>query len=120
MKKIVMLLFIIMLGKTISFSQTILNDTTVYITAKQLKTTNLIFLEHQKLLAEDSLLVQELQYQKQQNKLLIEADSIRQQHYKVAQDNCNLEKEKLQKTLNVWKIGGISLSTALLILLLIK
>lgn len=120
MKKIVTLLFIIMLGMTTCFSQTIPNDTTVFITAKQLKTTNLIFLEHQNLLIEDSLLRKELNYRQLENNILIKTDSIRQKQIQNIHNSYNKDIESLKKQVKVWKIGGISISSGLLLWLLLK
>ena len=80
-KKRLVLLLIILLTTTTSFSSTISNkiekDTIVSITSSQLKETNLIFAEHHKLLIENQLLSEQINNYKENNKLLIKADSVR-------------------------------------------
>ena len=60
---------------------------------------------------------------KEDNKLLIKADSVRQAQIKVYKDwNKSLTKDlnKKNRTLFFWKIGGIIVSSGLLVLLLVK
>ena len=126
-KRLLVILLLILLMPTISFSSTILNgiekDSIVSITPAQLKETNLIFAEHHKLLIENQLLSEQLNNYKEDNKLLIKADSIRQAQIKTYKNwNESLTKNlnKKNKTLFLWKIGGITVSSGLLLLLLIK
>lgn len=102
MKRIALLLLIILLGKIPSFSQTTSTDSTVCITSDQLKTINLIFLEHQKLSEENSVLKKEVTI------------------YKDANDQFDKTISKKNKEIKLWKIGGITVSSCLLVLLLFK
>ena len=98
-------------------------DSTVSITPTKLKETNLIFAEHHKLLIENQLLSEQLNNYKEDNKLLTRADSVRQAQIKVYKDwNNSLTKDlnKKNRTLFFWKIGGIIVSSGLLVLLLVK
>lgn len=126
-KKLLVTLSITLLATTTSFSSTISSgiekDSIVSITPAQLKETNLIFAEHHKLLIENQLLSEQLNNYKEDNKLLIKADSIRQAQIKTYKNwNESLTKNlnKKNKTLFLWKIGGIAVSSGLLLLLLIK
>ena len=126
-KKLLVILLITLLTTTTSSSSTISSgigrDSTVSITPTQLKETNLIFAEHRKLLIENQLIFEQLNNYKEDNKLLIKADSVRQAQIKVYKDwNESLTKNlnKKKKTLFLWKIGGITVSSGLLLLLLIK
>ena len=80
-KKLSVLLIAIILTTTTSFSSTILNgienDSTIILTPSQLKETNLIFAEHRKLLIENRLLKDQVNNYKEDNNLLIKADSLR-------------------------------------------
>ncbi len=126
-KKLLVTLLIILLVTTTSSSSTISNgiekDSIVSITPAQLKETNLIFAEHHKLLIENQLLSEQLNNYKEDNKLLVKADSVRQAQIKVYKDwNESLTKNlnKKKRTLFLWKIGGITVSSGLLLLLLVK
>lgn len=126
-KKLLILLLIILLTKTTSFSSTISKgiekDSIVSITPIQLKETNLIFAEHQKLLNENRLLFEQINNYKEDNKLLMQSDSIRQvqiQAYKNLNEALNKNINKKNKALFFWKVGGITVSTGLLIFLLLK
>lgn len=126
-KKLLVTLSTTLLATTTSFSSTISSgiekDSIVSITPAQLKETNLIFAEHHKLLIENQLLSEQLNNYKEDNKLLIKADSIRQAQIKTYKNwNESLTKNlnKKNKTLFLWKIGGITVSSGLLLLLLIK
>lgn len=126
-KRLLVTLSIILLATTTSSSSTISSgiekDTIVSITPAQLKETNLIFAEHHKLLVENQLLSEQLNNYKEDNKLLIKTDSVRQAQIKTYKDwNKSLTEtlNKRNKTLFFWKIGGITVSSGLLILLLVK
>lgn len=96
---------------------------TVCISTSQLKTTNLIFLEHQYLLRTDSLQRKEINYYKEKDIYWTKIDSLRQeeiQQYKVAQEAYQSKVATLEKRLKVWEIGGASVSLGLLIWLLLK
>lgn len=131
MKKIIKILLIILpiiiLTTATSFSSTISNrieqDSIVSITLTQLKETNLIFAEHHKLLIENQLLSEQINNYKEDNKLLLEADSVRQsqiQIYKSWNESLTKDIKKKDKTLTLWKFGSITVSCGLLILLLVK
>lgn len=120
MKRLLILLSIILLTTTTSFSKHILNttrnDSTVVITDTELREVNLIFAEHSKLLTENSILKKQLNNYQLDNKLLVHLDSI-----KTVQINTITDKnKKLQQTNKFWKFGGITCSSILFILLLLK
>lgn len=130
---IILLLVILLVTTTPSFSNTfqkINSDSIVSITSEQLKETNLIFAEHEKLLIENVLLFKQLENYKLDNSLLCRSDSIKSvqiENYKVMFSSCNsrllqLEKENKSKSKKVlrWKIGGVTLSVGFLLLLIFK
>ena len=126
-KRLLVILLIILLTTTTSSSSTISSgiekDSIVSITPAQLKETNLIFVEHRKLLIENQLLSEQLNNYKEDNKLLIKADSVRQAQIKIYKEwNESLTKNlnKKKRTLFFWKIGGVVVSSGLLLLLLVK
>lgn len=105
------------------FSSTIYKDSIIVITPTQLKNTNLIFAEHSKLLKENSLLKRQIENYKEDNKLLIKSDSVRcleVNYYSDINKELNNSLQKKNKSLFLWKIGGITVSTTLLILFLFK
>lgn len=130
MKRIVILFLIILLQTTTSSSQIIWNDSVIGITPIQLKTTNLIFVEHEKLLKENSLLKIQLDNYVKDNQLLTQTDSIRtiqlkgykdldtQNKKQIEQLNKDLSRKK--RELTVWKIGGLGISVGLLLWLLVN
>ena len=130
MKRIVILFSIILLQTTTSSSQIIWNDSVIGITPIQLKATNLIFVEHEKLLKENSLLKIQLDNYIKDNQLLTQTDSIRtiqlkgykdldtQNKKQIEQLNKDLSRKK--KELTVWKIGGLGISIGLLLWLLVN
>ena len=134
MKKFIMLFFLILSMTTMCFSQNISNgitkDSIVLITPKQLKETNLIFVEHQKLLKENDILFKQISNYKLDNELLYKTDSLKTvqlENYKMLTESYNLKIEQLNKEitkksnmLSVYKIGGITISLGLLIWLLLK
>lgn len=126
-KKRLVLLLIIILIATTSFSSTTLSkiekDTIVSITSSQLKETNLIFAEHYKLLIENQLLYEQINNYKEDNKLLIKADSVRISQIETYKDWNKYVTKKYndeRKKVLFWKVGGIVVSFSLLILLLVK
>lgn len=126
-KRMLMLLLVIMLTTTTSFSSTILNgtenDSIITLTPSQLKQTNLIFVEHKKLLVENKLLKEQIDNYKEDNELLIKTDSIRISQINIYKDlNTSLNKslKKKYKSLLFWKIGGITISSSFLLLFLLK
>lgn len=99
------------------------NDSTVLITATELKYTNFIFIEHKRLLVDNSLLkVQINNYSNLYNQQL-NIDTIRKEEL----DNCYNQINTLQnrisnkdKTIKLFKIGTISVSACLLLVFLFK
>ena len=134
MKKSILTFFLILLATTTSFSQTISNkikkDSTVLITSDQLKRTNLIFVEHEALLKTNSLLHQQLDNYKLNNNLLLRSDSIHKveiDKYKLLTESfsseitsLNKEIKRKDRTILTLKIGGITISSGLLLWLLLK
>lgn len=134
MKKFVILFFLTLLVTITCFSQNILNkiekDSIVLITPNQLKETNLIFAEHQKLLKENDLLFKQISNYKLDNELLLYTDSIRNvqiENYKSLIKSYDLKIEQLNKeiikknnTILIWKVGGVTVSVGLLVWLLLK
>ena len=126
-KRMLVLLLTIMLATTTSFSSTILNgtenDSIITLTPSQLKQTNLIFIEHKKLLIENKLLKEQIDNYKEDNKLLIKTDSIRISQiniYKDLNNSLNRSLKNKRKSLLFWKIGGITISSSFLLLFLLK
>lgn len=134
MKKIVTLLLAILLTTTICFSQTTSldtrSDTIVYITSEQLKYANLIFVEHEKLLTENSLLNSEISSLQDKIKISESVDSLRLSQiyqYKGINDayvlqiqDLNRSISKKNKTILGLKIGCVTVSVGLVLLLLLK
>lgn len=134
MKKYMIVFFLILLPKTISFSQVISNkincDSTVLITSKQLKIANLIFIEHDYLLKTNQLLNKQLYNYKLNNELLLQSDSLNRieiYEYKLLTESYNNEIVSLnkqiknkKKTILALEIGGITISVGLFIWLLLK
>ena len=126
-KRLLVTLLIILLATTTSSSLTISSgiekDSIVSITSAQLKETNLIFAEHRKLLIKSQLLSEQLNNYKEDNRLLIKDDSVRQAQIRTYKDwNRSLSKDlnRKNRVLFLWKIGGITVSSSLLLLLLVK
>ena len=134
MRKFVILSCLILLTTITCFSQNILvnesNYTVVLITPQQLKETNLIFAEHQKLLVEKKLLLNQLNNYKLDNDLLSYSDSIKSlqvdnyknltNSYSIQIEELNQEVQKKNKSLLTWKISSITISVGLLVWLLLK
>lgn len=134
MKKYMIVFFLILLPKTISFSQVISSkincDSTVLITSKQLKIANLIFIEHDYLLKTNQLLNKQLYNYKLNNELLLQSDSLNRieiYEYKLLTESYNNEIASLnkqiknkKKTILTLEIGGITISIGLFIWLLLK
>jgi len=138
MKRIVILLLVSLLQMTVTFSQNIsyprqINDSIVEITAKQLKQTNLIFIEHKSLKSENK----ELNFQIDKYKDLVnnyeQQDSINRikvrelsNYSEFANKQLTIkDKEitrlkKVKNNYKVFTICGISVSALLGILLFCK
>ena len=124
MRKFAILLLITLLTAITSFSQTISIGT------EQLKETNLIFIEHRKLLEENALLYKQLDnFQKSYN-ILTQIDSTRIKEiaeYKEIVNDRNKQIENLNKEINAkdkafkgWRIGSILVTGTLALWLLFK
>ena len=120
--------------KTMCFSQNISinsnQDTIVSISSDQLKYSNIIFLEHQKLSLENSLLNKQICNYKKKISILEENDSLRIKqldNYKFLIEEYSIKIESLIKeikdknnTIKIIKIGGITITWGLLFLFLVK
>lgn len=134
MKKIVTLLLTILLTTTTCFSQTTSAETSpdsiVFITSEQLKYANLIFVEHEKLLTENSLLNFKINNLQSKLKLSETLDSLRL--YQISQykginntyalqiNDLNRSISKKDKTILGLKIGCVTVSVGIVLLLLLK
>ena len=105
-------------------------DSTVLVTASDLKYANLIFVEHDKLLKENALLYQQVENYTDLNNQLVRVDSLRlqqiseynklNQNYVNQIDVLNKEVKKKNKTIRYWQIGGVTVSIGLVLFLLLK
>lgn len=134
MKRITILFLTILLVRTICFSsntsEAIRQGSTVSITSDQLKYTNLIFIEHKKLLEENKLLLQQVQNYKVKTNYLLTTDSLRvaqmsnyqliNRGYSTQIENLNKTIKKKDRAVTCWKIGGITVSIGLVLFLLLK
>lgn len=134
MKRITILFLTILLVRTICFSsntsEAIRQGSTVSITSDQLKYTNLIFIEHKKLLEENKLLLQQVQNYKVKTNYLLTTDSLRvaqmsnykliNREYSIQIDNLNKAIKKKDRAVTCWKIGGITVSIGLILFLILK
>lgn len=134
MKRIATLLLTILLATTICFSQTTSTatspDSIVSITSEQLRYTNLIFVEHEKLLTENILLTTQIGNYQNKLKLAEETDSLRLSQidqynklndaYTLQIQDLNKSISKKNKTILGLKIGCVTVSAGILLLLLLK
>lgn len=134
MKKIVTLLLTILLTTTTCFSQTTSTETNpdsiVSITSEQLKYANLIFVEHEKLLTENNLLNSKINSLQDKLKIAEDVDSLRL--YQISQykginnayalqiQDLNRSISKKDKTILGLKIGCVTVSVGVVLLLLLK
>lgn len=134
MKKLLILLSLILLTKTICSSQTILTETAqdsiVYVTSEQLRYANLIFAEHEKLLTEDSLYKSEIKRLQTNLRIAELTDSLRIEqldqyeklnnanYWQIQDLNNNISKKN--KTILGLKIGCITVSIGVALLLIFK
>ena len=105
-------------------------DSIVLITTSDLKYANLIFVEHNKLLKENSLLRQQVTNYLDLNNQLIQIDSLRLQEiteYNRLNQNyinqinlLNNEVKKKNQIIKGWVIGGVTVSVGLILSLLLK
>lgn len=134
MKKIVTLLLTILVTTTICFSQTISTeinpDSIVSITSEQLKYANLIFVEHEKLSIENSLLNKKINNLQDRLEISESVDSLRlsqiSQYEKINKvrvlqiQDLNKSISKKDKTILGLKIGCVTVSIGVVLLLLLK
>lgn len=105
-------------------------DSIVSITTSDLKYANLIFVEHSKLLKENSLLYQQVENYIDLNNQLTQLDSLRlqqideynklNQSYVTQINALNKNVKKKNKIIKGWQIGGITVSVGLILILLLK
>lgn len=114
MKRFVILLLLNLLIPIVCISQTtyprIVNDSLILLTSTQLKQTNLIFAEHEMLLQERPLYLQEVSNLKEINKSWERTDSIN-----VA--NCNKAYKSIQTKYKKYKIKHTLIESIGLVLL---
>ena len=106
------------------------NDSIVCISIQDIKYANLIFAEHNKLMKDNILLSQQIENYKTLTNTLVQVDSLRieqlneysilNQNYQERIEDLNKHIKKKNKTLLIWQIGGITVSTSLLLFLLFK
>lgn len=134
MKRIVLLFLIILLAKTMCFSSTTSNpiekDSIVSITSNDLKYSNLIFVEHSKLLQENELLNEQVTNYQLKTDNLLKANSLQEEeieNYKLINnaylnriEDLNNTIKKNNKVKNYWKVGGITVSLGLVLFLIFK
>ena len=134
MKRMLIVLLIMMLVRIMCFSVTTSittdPDSTVLITASDLKYANLIFVEHDKLLKENTLLYQQVENYIDLNNQQVKVDSLRiqqiseynklNQNYANQINVLNKEVKKKNRAIKYWQIGGITVSVGLLLFLLLK
>lgn len=134
MKRIATLLLAILLTTTACFSQTtsteISPDSIVSITSEQLKYANLIFVEHEKLLTENSLLNSQIGNYQNKLRLAEETDSLRlsqisqykgiNETYSLQIQDLNRSISKKDRTILGLKIGCVTVSVGVILLLLLK
>lgn len=130
MKTYVILLLTTLLTTITSFSQNISTPETVLITTEQLKKANLVFIEHDKLLKENLLLYNQIYNYKEYTNTLLKTDSVKElklEQYQIIMNTYDTQINNLtddikrkNRTIKIWKIGGITISAGLLLLFLIK
>ena len=128
MKRIIILFLINLLIVISSFSQTIypkqINDSLVIITTQQLKQSNLIFVEHDKLKRENVELTNKIDIQKQMLTNCQKLDSLRllkEQDYQLQIDNLNKQiksksKSSLKKGILIGGVCGVSITSLIFLL----
>ena len=133
-KRIAILFLTILLVRTTCFSsntsEVIEQDSTVLITSDQLKSANLIFVEHKKLLEENRLLNLQIQNYQTKTEYLLKTDSLRtaqitnyqylNESYATRIEDLNKAIKRKNRAVTCWKIGGITVSIGLILFLLLK
>lgn len=134
MKRTLIALLIMILARITCFSSATSiptePDSIVSVTVSDLKYANLIFVEHSKLLKENSLLYQQVENYVELNNQLTQIDSLRlqqineydklSQSYETQIDALNKEVKKKNKAIRCWHVGGITVSVGLMLFLLLK
>lgn len=90
----------------------------------------MIFIEHKKLIKDNALLLNQIENYKDLTNTLTQVDSLRlkqikeystlNENYQLQIESLNKDIKKNNKTLLCWKIGGITISSGLLLFLLLK
>ena len=119
MKRKLKLLSVCLLIPLISFGQTISKDTGLIITPQQLRTTNLIFLEHEKWSKQIPLLKQQIQNYQKLDSLAYKHDSLQTQQLIDLNNTIDLQEKKINK-LKKTKSFGIGVIIALILGLICK
>lgn len=126
MKRYAILLLMLVITTTFCSSQiiqkstTVLDTTRIVITDKQLKTANLIFVEHSKLLKENDILKKQINNYIVLDSLNAKTDSIKTDFLNIMEkENSDLRK-KVRKQKNVFGISGLSLGLAFILTILFK
>ena len=133
MKKVLIVLLLSLLPTMFTFSQTIYpkltQDSLIVITPTQLKKTNLIFLEHQKLKLEVEQLENKIGLHEETNSLLQQLLEVKEQQisnlHKINTFNeslLNIKEEELKKCKvqnRLFVIGGCTICASLIFLLII-
>lgn len=122
------------LVRIFSFSSTISTpieqDSIVSVKASDLKYANLIFVEHKKLLIDNTLLLEQVNNFTELNFQLEQIDTLRVQQleeyrkltesYSNQIEDLNKEIKKKNAIVKGWQIGGITVSVGLILFLLLK
>ena len=104
-------------------STTALDSTRVIITDKQLKTANLIFIEHSKLLKENKILLKQIDNYKMLDNLNLKTDSIRLvqiNNYEILNNKLKKKNKKLKVQRNIFGLTGLSFGLAFIFTMLFK
>lgn len=129
MKRFVILLLMLVTITTFCSSQiirkstTALDSTRVIITDKQLKTANLIFIEHSKLLKENKILLKQIDNYKMLDNLNLKTDSIRLvqiNNYEILNNQLKKKNKKLKVQRNIFGLTGLSFGLAFIFTMLFK
>lgn len=127
MKRFAILSLLIILVRIISFSQITSTDSIVCITPEQLKITNLIFAEHSKLKYENYLLYKQVDAYRLDNQYLDSINQLQLQKYNNIVNSyenqiidLNKSLEDSNRSIKIWKIGGITIGAGLLLWLILK
>ena len=105
MKKRLKLLSICLLIPLTFFGQTISRDTSLIMTPQQLRITNLIFLEHEKLKKEVPLLKEQLYNYKKLDSLTIKHDDFQNKQLENLNFIINKQSNKISKMKTIQNIG---------------